>query len=429
MTVTGLISAGKSRPDRYVARSAFVMLVLNLLFLTLAGCSTWQVPPKYDTAKLQDRAVTQEVKGVRVNAAVLSSDDSLQMFGVNINKTGVQPIWIEVENPSQQMLWLLRSGTDPDIFSPLEVAWSFHTTFGGETNTRLDNHFDAMGFKNPIAPGSTQSGIIFTNPHQQTKFLNVDLLGNGQIFPFTVFPPIPDDPPDRDLAAIVERFANTDIENYQQAGPLRTRLKQLPCCSTRLDTTESGDPLNIVVIGEFADIVAAFVRRGFRKIELDIDNEQILFGRTPDIVVRKSGQGGVPATWVRMWLAPFRFQNQLVFLAQAARPVGGRFTTTETKDLVLHPNVDEVRNYLIQDILYSGGLGKLAYTTGVGVISPKSIRDSLNGKGYYTDGLRAVMFLVTRPRALSDVEILDWVPYLKQREHDATKENDNGENK
>ena len=97
---------------------------------------------------------------------------------------------------------------------------------------------------------------------------------------------------------------------------------------------------------------------------------------------------------------------------QTGRPIGGRFKASVSKDLKLHPNVDEVRNLLIQDMLYSGGLGKLGFITGVGAAAPGEPRISLNDTHYYTDGLRAVLFIETRPLALSDVEILDWVPYL-----------------
>lgn len=404
----------------------FNMLLISMAHLILAGCSSWQVPPQADDANLRDRSVTEVVKGVRIRAAVLSSEDSLQMFGVNISETGVQPVWVEVENTTQQLLWLLRSGTDPDIFSPLEVAWSFHETFSGETNTRLDDHFDAMGFQNPIAPGTTQSGIIFTNPHQQTKFLNVDILGEEQIFPFTLFPPVPDETPDRQVIAIVERFAAAVAEDYQEIETFRARLEQLPCCSTNADGTETGDPVNAIIIGEFADIVAALVRRGFRRLELDVDNVQRLFGRIPDAVARKAGQGGVPANWLRMWLAPFHYQGQPVFLVQTGRPVGGRFKAPDSEALILHPNVDEARNILVQDMLYSGGLGKLAYISGVSVASPEAPRSSLDDTSYYTDGLRAVMFFQARPLALSDIEIIDWEPYLQQRESAALKENAHG---
>ena len=58
--------------------------------------------------------------------------------------------------------------------------------------------------------------------------------------------------------------------------------------------------------------------------------------------------------------------------------------------------MDEARNLLVQDMMYSGGLDKLGFARGSG--TPE--------RG---DGLRAVLFFATRPLSLSDVEILDWV--------------------
>ena len=121
--------------------------------------------------------MTATERDVRVTAAVLSAEDSRRMFGADVNKTDVQPVWIEVQNRTSQPLWLLRSGTDPDYFSPLEVAWSMHTPLAGDTNARIDDHFDRFAFKNPIPPGATRTGILFTNPQRSTKLLNVDLLG------------------------------------------------------------------------------------------------------------------------------------------------------------------------------------------------------------------------------------------------------------
>jgi hypothetical protein len=406
------------------AHSTLVMFVLSMFYFALMGCATWQAPPEFDVSALRARAVTNEVKGIRLSAAVLSTEDSKQMFGANINKTEVQPIWIEVDNSTTQTLWLLRPGTDPDIFSPLEVAWSFHTAFSSETNARLDDHFDALSFQNPIAPNSKRSGIIFTNPHQEIRLLNVDLLGQGQIFPFTLFPLIPDDSQGEHARAIVKRFTETKADDYQDTASFRAMLEQLPCCATSVDGAKSGDPVNVILVGEFEDISAALVRRGFRVKILDFDDAQYLYGQPPDAVVRKTGQGGVAATWLRIWIAPLRYQGNAVFLVQAGRPVGGRFIVTEdeNKDPILHPNVDEARNLFIQDMMYSGGLGKLAFVTGVGVAERDKPRASFDGASYYTDGLRTVMFFVTRPRSMSEVEILDWHPILKLREADSAKE-------
>ena len=46
----------------------------------------------------------------------------------------------------------------------------------------------------------------------------------------------------------------------------------------------------------------------------------------------------------------------------------------------------------------------------------------LGGARYHTDGLRATLFLATRPLSLSDVEFLDWAPYLEVPDSPARNE-------
>ena len=400
------------------------LFILSLL-LVIAGCATWQKPGEFDDSVLRSRAVSETVQGVRLSAAVLSSEDSVRMFGVNVNKTKVQPVWVEIENTTNQVLWLLRQGTDPDLFSPLEVAWSFHKTFSGETNHKIDDHFHAQGFENPIAPGETRSGILFTNPHPQTRLLSVDILGQGQLFPFTLFPKVPDDDSgEPGIEAKLNKLIESATDDYQTADKLRQRLEQLACCATGADGTTAGDPLNVILIGKFEDIVTALVRRGFRRDRRSYDDMQYVFGRRADVVARKPVHASSPANWLRMWVAPFHYQGKAVFIVQAGRPLGWRLKETEEEKLVLNPYVDEVRNLLIQDMLYSSGLAKLAFVTGVGTTQPGETRGSIDGV-YQTDGRRAVLFFVTRPLSLSDVELLEWDPYLRQREAEAVKEIEN----
>jgi len=410
---------GKQWPVRSI-------LVLSMLSLVLSGCATWQQPSEFDVSVLRARAETETVKGVRLSAAVLSSSDNQQMFGADVNSTGVQPVWIELENNTNQALWLLRSGTDPDLFSPLEVAWTFHKSFASESNARLDAHFDAMSFQNPIAPGETKSGILYTNPHRKTRLLSIDILGQGELFPFTLFPRVPDDIIGEEEAAIIkiDKLIGEVAVDFQHAERFRANLEQLPCCASSEDGDEAGDPVNVILVGRLEDIATALVRRGFRLDVLAFDNAQRLFSRPPDVVVRKVGQSHAPANWLRIWVAPLRYQGQSVFMVQAGRPLGWRLDITENTQQVLNPKVDEVRNLLAQDLLYSSGLQKLAFVAGVGATEPGETRSSLGDTHYHTDGLRAVLFLAKRPKSLSDVEFLDWHGYLKQREIDATGANE-----
>ena len=395
------------------------LVLVCLMCLAGSGCSTWRAPTIIDDTPLRERAVTATLREVQVSGAVLSNEDNEHYFGTNINDTGVQSIWVEVINNSPHTLWLLQAGTDPDYFSPLEVAWSLHKPLSRGTNSKIDEHFDSLTIDPLIPPGETRAGILYTNPHHGTRVLNIDLLGQRTLFPFTLFPPVPEDIDIEKTAEIDELFATSRQTDYLDEATLRLALEQLPCCARDTRGSISGDPVNLVFIGELDNIGAALVRRGYRHLPHDQDQTQRLFNRPPDLVARKTGQGGVPANWLRMWIAPFRYQGQVVMLAQSGRPLGGRFRSSDDGKPVLHPAIDETRSLVLQDMLYSGGLTKLGFIEGVNPVTAEQLFNYPGEFTYHSDGLRAVFFIITRPLSLSDVEILDWVPVLEHQEAEA----------
>jgi hypothetical protein len=318
----------------------------------------------------------------------------------------VQPVWLEVENRTSQALWLLRTGADPDYFSPLEVAWGMHKRFSDAHNASVDDHVASRAFANPILPGATHAGVIFLNPQTGTVLLNVDLFGNRTLVTFSLFL-WRDDKGNRTTAPKSFHYPASGITDYTDPAALRKALEQLPCCAAKADGA-SGDPLNVVLVGTAADIASATVRRNYRRDLHDDDATQRVFGRAPDHVLRKSAQAGSPATWIRLWTTPLHFEGKEVFVGQVGRPVGGRFVAEDARATTLHADVDEARNLVVQDMMYSGGLERLGFVTG--------------GRTDDTDGLRAVMFFAVRPRSLADVEFLDWEPYLERREAAARAE-------
>jgi hypothetical protein len=373
--------------------SAAVALALAF---ALAGCATWQAPSDISDSSLRSRSVSHTSQGVRVSAAVLSAADTRRMLGTDVTEAAVQPVWVEIENGTPQPKWLLRTGTDPDYFSPLEVAWSMHKTLGRSVNAAIDEHFDKLGFKNPIAPGATRAGIIFTNPEQSTKLFNVDVLGRQTLVPFTLFLPVPHDGAAAGATAAQGgfRYPASEVTDHRALGALRGALERLPGAATQ------GEPLNVVLIGELEHIGAALVRRNYRRDARAPDMAHRVFGRSPDVVMRKQAQARAPSTWIRVWRAPITFEGRAVYLGQVARPVGGRFVPADAAELRAHADVDEARNLLVQDMMYSGGLDKLGFARGAVA-------------GERSDGLRAVLFFATRPLSLADVEILEWAPLVK----------------
>ena len=390
------------------------MPVLAVLFATSGGCATWQAPAPVDESELRTRAVSETVRDVRLSATVLSAEDSLRIFGFDVGATGIQPIWIEAENKTSDTLWLLRAGTDPDYFSSGEVAWSFHKPFASKRNESVDEHFDSLEFENPIPPGTQRLGIIFTNPHHRTRVLNVDFLGPGKLIPFTLFLPDPNDPPDEAAYQVVFRHAALARNSFDDPVALRAALEAFACCAQGAGGGGVGDPLNVVLVGQVEHVASALVRRGYRSARRVADDDQRLFDRRPDFVMRKAGHTDATANWIRGWVAPFQYRGEPVLLVQAGRPLEGRFGSADG-ELLVHPRIDEPRDLLIHDLLYSGSVSRLGFVEGPGPGEAHATRVSAAEVEYRTDGLRAVMFFVSRPRALSDLELLDWATMPERR--------------
>ena len=57
---------------------------------------------------------------------------------------------------------------------------------------------------------------------------------------------------------------------------------------------------------------------------------------------------------------------------------------------------------------YSQGLSKFALVKGVGVAPIEKPRYNLVGDPYFTDGLRAVLWVSSQPVAFEKVEFLEW---------------------
>lgn len=386
------------------------------LLVTLAGCATWQAPLDTGNAPLRERAITASSRGVDIRASVLGPEDSRRMLGADVTASGVQPVWVEVHNGTDDTLWMLRSGSDPDYFSPLEVAWYQHAKLSGKKNKAIDMHFDRMSFVNPVPPGQTRSGLFYTTPQPVTKLFNVDLWGNRKLVPFSL---VLDVPGYENFRKANELLAapETPVMDFADMPSLRKALESLPHATT----TAAGDggPLNVVLVGSIEDVASAMTRRGYRRDMRDVDATFNVFGRPPDYVSRKTAQADASSTWLRAWLTSVSYQGKPVFVAQVARPVGGRFAKVADVPR-MSANVDEIRNVFVQNSMYSGGLESVGFLAPVGVVPREAPRTLADGSQYFTDGVRAVLFYTVRPLTFADVRRLDWEPFLERAEAAAT---------
>jgi hypothetical protein len=248
---------------------------------------------------------------------------------------------------------------------------------------------------------------VFVNPERQTRALNLDLLGAERLVSLSFFLPAPDGVDDERFAQLRERNVDAQTTNYHDVNSLRAAVEQLPCCAMTADAA-SGDPLNIVIVGEVSDVAAAMHRRGFRRDARELDDAQRVFARPPDIVLRKHAEGRASTTWVRLWTTSLRFGGVPLFIAQVGRPRGGRFGASPSVETIRHADVDEARDLLIEDMVYSGGLSKLGFVRGGGHAPTDAMSAAKVGASYYTDGLRGVLFVAPDALGMDEVEILNW---------------------
>ena len=68
------------------------------------------------------RAQTQAKDGISVTAGVPDRKESRAIFKTDLYKRGVQPVWLEITNSSDERVTVLPAGLDPGYFSPTEAA-------------------------------------------------------------------------------------------------------------------------------------------------------------------------------------------------------------------------------------------------------------------------------------------------------------------
>ncbi len=397
--------------------------------LLLAGCASSFNPKPQDDVGFLKRAQTQQDGGVIVSAAVLTAQESVEKFGANLYRRNVQPVWLEIENTTEQNQTFLPLGLDPIYFTPLESAYLNRPAIRKTDHETMDQYFYARGIRTFIPPGGKTSGFVYSYLDEGTKAFNVDIIGEDKVIRnFTFFIPVPGIKVDHQNVDWENLYAEDEIIDYDEAG-LRAALRELPCCTTNKKGTEQGDPLNIVVIGDLKDVYYAFIRAGWDETETIYRASIIktvrsflfggryryspisalyVFGRPQDVSFQRARSSIHERNHLRLWLAPMRFEGKLVWIGQISRDIGVRFTRKTITTHKIDPDVDETRNFLIQDLWYSQGLKTFGYVGGVEAAPYEAPRGNLTGDPYFTDGLRVVLWVTSKPAAFTEVGWIDW---------------------
>jgi hypothetical protein len=176
------VTPGVRRAPRWIVTSAAVLLITN--------CASYR-PKPLATISFRDRIQVRSEAGLEVSAAALSPEESRDAFGVDLASNGIQPVWLQVTNRTEENFWLMPISIDPLYFSPLEAAWQGHRLFANARNEEIDDHFSKQQMSSYVAPKATESGFVFTNLDEGGKPIEVFLVGDREArsFLFTLAVP------------------------------------------------------------------------------------------------------------------------------------------------------------------------------------------------------------------------------------------------
>jgi LssY C-terminus len=414
-----------------------IVLTSVLALLTafnLLGCASITAA-KDRTPTFIRAAETKGKDNVRVAVAVLTEAESRQYFGRRLEPGGVQAIWLRVENRNSFPVWILPRFTDPDYFSALEVAYRNHSAFWNSFNQKLDAAFQKYAIPWRVPPGRTNSGFLFVNVSEGAKYVNVELWHSKGVIDVGFYLELPSGHFDYEQSDFVALYQASQVRDLT-IDQLRQVLERLPCC-TGNRRGAYGDPVNVILIGANDDIFSALARQGWdpthalgagtvrktlqafllgHRYRYSPVSSLYLFDRRQDVAFQKARRTIHQRNHMRLWLSPYTYRAKPVWIAQISRDIGLRFTL-RSPFLTTHkidPQVDEARDYLVQDLLASESLEWLAYVKGVGQASPEAPRENLTGDAYFTDGLRAVAAVSSRRIPASEVKYVSWEPLPNQ---------------
>ena len=413
-----------------LAHSHVMWKACLLLFVALLvpACASFSPKPLEEVPFLEG-AVEEQRDGLTVRVAVPSAAETKKIFGVDLAKKQIQPIWISIVNDTGETHWLMRHGVDPNYFSAREAAYMAHFTLRPGTNRKMDDHFAGLDFDPSIEPHSTRSGFAFSNLKLGTKEVRIRLFSEQQVEDFHFYVSVPGLRADWQAVDFRGLYDEEEIADLQTEEELYEVLSSLPCCTTRKDGSGQGDPLNIVVIGD--RLLEVFVRAGWDETELltaasswrtfkaffggeykhSPMSALYVFGRPQDAGLQKARDSIHQRNHLRLWVGPWSYRGKSIWVGSITRDIGVYFTT-RAWNLTTHaidPNVDEARDYLTEDLATAQRLEKIGHVPGVGPASQEEPHRNLMWAPWWTDGHREAYLISDDDVPLDELRFFEWV--------------------
>lgn len=424
-----------------------------VLLTLLAACSTTSYEPRsIHPGTVLPGVQSHTVEDVTVSITILTDDQALQHFGVDLAQQGVQALRMTVHNPTPHKFWFIRNLVNPDFFSSDEVALLVRSEVPDNQFEQMRQYLRDESIRILMQPMMETGGYIFLPYVEGGRYIDIRLTwdtydaGIGTQLPPVETEPqlvgqyaelrfgfaltLPDGLFDYELLDTAQTYGDQELPDYDTAG-LRERLEQLPCCAMDKDSKNNGDPINVVLVGNSLDVLNSLSRSGWsfthritpgsiaRMVSAALDGEGYavapvsslyLFDRKQDFALQRARVSLAQRNHTRFWLAPFTYEGRQVWVGQVSRDIGIKLTT-KSPSLTTHivdPEVDLTREYLLHSLLAQGLVRQFGFVKGSTVASREDPSFNLTGDPYFSDGMRLVVMLSPYPLSYEEISNLRW---------------------
>jgi hypothetical protein len=133
-----------------------------------------------------------------------------------------------------------------------------------------------------------------------------------------------------------------------------------------------------------------------------------VFGRPQDVAFQKARENIHERNHLRLWMSNIAIEGNPVWMGQISRDIGVRFTVKTITTHKIDPNVDETREYLLENLGHAQSIAKFGYVSGVGEVPISQPKGNLTGDPWFSDGYRLVLWVSKEPVPVSELQFLDW---------------------
>ncbi|MBL9131288.1 MAG: LssY C-terminal domain-containing protein [Verrucomicrobiaceae bacterium] len=376
------------------------------------------------------RMQSKTLDGVTVTAAILPDDEAQKRYGVNLASKGIQAVWMRIENRTRTEQWMLAAHLDADYYTANEAAYLFRHHLGGIGHAARQQKFRDLAMRARLEPGSTHEGHVLVPRSEGGRFVEITTNGLGRERRFGFPLRTPDGHFDFERMKPGSIYAEGERENLSRSQ-LRQHLAQLAPTVTNAKGTAKGDPLNLVIVGEASEMMAALSECGWdftHRIDGSTVRRMILaalrgnpyltapvsslyvFGRKQDVAFQRARSSLSQRNHLRLWLAPWMVEGRSVWVGQVSRDIGIKITkkSPTLTTHVIDPMVDEARQYVLESLLERLHISHFGFARAAEPAPKETPRRNLTGDPYFTDGLRLVVFLSEEAVETEKVRNLGW---------------------